>query len=80
MRELNYSMLKTEDEIIFMVEKDLFFEYIFEYEFEENNILFISRDEVVFVSLGGESIENMELKFFVTDMETETIIGEFEIS
>lgn len=80
MRELKYSMLKTEGEIIFMLDKDSFFNTEFEYDFKDNNILFISDNEVVFVSFGNEDRENSELKFFITDEETESIIAEFEIT
>lgn len=79
MRELKYSMLKTEDEIIFMLEKDNFFNSDFEYDFKDNNIFFISEEEIVFVSLGENREIDAELKFFITDEETESIIGEFEI-
>lgn len=79
MRELKYSMLKTEDEIIFMLEKDSFFNTDFEYDFKDNNILFISEEEIVFVSLGENKKNETELKFFITDEETESIIAEFEI-
>jgi len=79
MRELKYSMLKTEDEIIFMLEKDSFFNTDFEYDFKDNNILFISKEEIVFVSLGENKKNETELKFFITDEETESIIAEFEI-
>lgn len=79
MRELKYSMLKTEDEIIFMLEKDSFFNTDFEYDFKDNNILFISEEEIVFVSLGENKNNEIELKFFITDEETESIIAEFEI-
>lgn len=79
MRELKYSMLKTEDEIIFMLEKDSFFNSDFEYDFKDNHILFISDAEIVFVSLGKSKKNEKELKFFITDEETESIIAEFEI-
>lgn len=72
-------MLKTEDEIIFMLEKDNFFNTDFEYDFKDNNILFISEEEIVFVSLGENKKNETELKFFITDEETESIIAEFEI-
>lgn len=72
-------MLKTEDEIIFMLEKDSFFNTDFEYDFKDNNILFISEEEIVFVSLGENKNNEIELKFFITDEETESIIAEFEI-
>lgn len=80
MRELKYSILKTEDEIIFMLENDKFFNSEFEYHIKDKNILFISDEEIVFVSLGNEDNINVELKFFITDEETETIISEFEIT
>lgn len=79
MRELKYSVLDTEDEIIFMLESDSFFNKEFEYEFNENNLLFISNDEIVFIYLGDFNKENKELKFFITDESTESILGEFEI-
>lgn len=80
MRELKYSMLKTESEIIFMLDKDHFFNDEFEYGFKDNNILFISNEEIVFVSLGKNKRKKSELKFFITDEETESIIAEFEIT
>lgn len=79
MRELKYSVLDTEDEIIFMLESDSFFNKEFEYEFNENNLLFIAIDEIVFIYLGDFNRENKELKFFITDENTESILAEFEI-
>lgn len=79
MRELKYSVLDTEDEIIFMLESDSFFNKEFEYEFNENNLLFIATDEIVFIYLGDFNRENKELKFFITDENTESILAEFEI-
>lgn len=79
MRELKYSMLKTEDEIIFMLENDSFFNAEFEYDFKDNNILFISEEEIVFIHVGEEKKDSIELKFFVTDELTQTIVAEFEI-
>ncbi len=79
MRELKYSVLDTEDEIIFMLEVDSFFEKEFEYEFNEDNLLFIANDEIVFVYIGDVDRNNKDLKFFITDENTESILGEFEI-
>lgn len=79
MRELKYSMLNTEDEIIFMLEKDNFFNNEFEYDFKDGNILFISEEEIVFIFLGRNKKENKELKFFITDEQTQSIVAEFEI-
>lgn len=79
MRQLKYNMLKTEDEIIFMLENDNFFNAEFEYDFKDDKILFISTEEIVFVPLGEKKNDNTELKFFITDETTQSIVGEFEI-
>ena len=65
MRELKYSVLDTEDEIIFMLETDSFFEKEFEYEFNENNLLFISNDEIVTIITPIDNKENkLDIHFF----------------